>query len=91
MVLHRDKPITIWGWAAPGEKVSVSFAGQKQTATAAKDRSWKVTLPAMKANATPQKMTVAGKDKTLTLENILIGDVWVLGGQSNMEEPLRHV
>ncbi len=91
MVLQRDKPISVWGWAAPGEKVTVSFAGQKQTATAAKDRSWKVTFPAMKANSTPQKMTVQGKEKTLALENILIGDVWVLGGQSNMEEPLQHV
>jgi len=91
MVLQRDKPISIWGWAAPDEKVTVSFAGKKQTAVAAKDRSWKVTFPAMKANAAPKKLTVQGKDKTLNLENILIGDVWVLGGQSNMEEPIQHV
>jgi len=91
MVLQRDKPISIWGWSAPGEKVTVSFAGRKQTVTAAKDRSWKVTFPAMKANATPQKLTVQGKDKTLELENILIGDIWILGGQSNMEEPIQHV
>ena len=49
MVLQRDKPVAIWGWADPGEKVTVSFAGQTQTATAAKDRAWKVTLAAMKA------------------------------------------
>jgi len=91
MVLQRDKPIAIWGYAAPGEKVTVTFAGGKQTATAAKDRAWKVMLPAMKANSAPQKLTVRGKDKTLTLENILVGDVWILGGQSNMEEPIQHV
>ena len=91
MVLQREKSINIWGWAAPDEKVTVTFAGRKQTATAAKDRSWKVTLPAMQADSTPQKLTVQGKNKTLTLENILIGDVWILGGQSNMEEPIQHV
>ncbi len=91
MVLQRDKPLAVWGWAASGEKVTVSFAGQTQTATADKDRAWKVMLTAMPANAQAQKMTVQGKDKTLTLENILVGDVWVLGGQSNMEAPLQDV
>ncbi len=91
MVLQRDKPISIWGWAALGQEVTVSFAGQKQTAVAARDRSWKVTFPAMPANDKPQQITVKGEDKTLALENILIGDVWVLGGQSNMEEPLQHI
>ena len=89
MVLQRDKPIRIWGWAAPGESVTVSFAGQTQTAKAAEDRSWKVTFPAMPANAAPQEIVVKGKDETLTLRNILIGDVWVLGGQSNMEFPIE--
>jgi sialate O-acetylesterase len=88
MVLQRDKPIRIWGWAAPGETVAASFAGHTQTAKAAEDRSWKVTFPAMPANAAPQEMVVKGKDKTLTLKSILIGDVWVLGGQSNMEFPI---
>jgi sialate O-acetylesterase len=91
MVLQRDKPIRIWGWAAPDETVTVSFAGQKQPAKAAEDRSWKVTFPAMPANAAPQEMVVKGKDETLTLKNILIGDVWVLGGQSNMEFPITRV
>ena len=91
MVLQRDKPVAIWGWASAGEKVSVSFAGQTKEAKAGKDRAWKVTLPAMEASSEPQTLTVKGKDKTLTLENVLVGDVWVLGGQSNMEEPLQHV
>lgn len=91
MVLQRDKPVAIWGWANPGEKVSVSFAGQSAGATAGSDRSWKVTLKAMPANSSPQAMTVKGKTKTLTLDNILIGDVWVLGGQSNMEFEIAKV
>ena len=94
MVLQRDKPIRIWGWAAGGETVTVSFAGQTQTAKADEVQlgsvkavmvPWKVTFPAMPANTTPQEIVVKGTDRTLTLKNILIGDVWVLGGQSNME------
>jgi sialate O-acetylesterase len=91
MVLQRDKPIRIWGWAAPGETVTVSFAGQARTAKAANDRSWKVSFPALPANAAPQEIVVKGEDKTLTLNNILLGDVWVLGGQSNMEFPIERV
>ena len=91
MILQRDKPIEIWGWAKPGEMVRVLFAGKSKEAKAGKDREWKVTLPAMTANADPQTLNVKGKDQNLTLENVLIGDVWVLGGQSNMEEPLNNV
>lgn len=91
MVLQRDKPVALWGWATAGEQITVSCAGQTQTATAGKDRAWKVMLTAMTANSQPQKLTVQGKDKTLTLENILVGDIWVLGGQSNMEFPISNV
>ena len=91
MVLQRDKPLNIWGWAEPGEEVTVSFAGQQAKAKAAADRSWQVALQPMPANSTPQTMTVKGKAQTLTLENILVGDVWILGGQSNMEFDLSKV
>lgn len=91
MVLQRDKPIMIWGWAEPGEKVTVSFVGNSIEATADKDRAWKVELPALEANDQPKAMTIKGKSNTLTLDNILVGDVWVLGGQSNMEFPLAKV
>jgi sialate O-acetylesterase len=90
MVLQRDKPLSIWGWAPAGEEVTVSFGGQKQTAKAATDTSWKVVLPAMPANATPQQLVVQGKAQTITLDNILIGDIWVMGGQSNMQHPLSN-
>ncbi|MDP6635245.1 MAG: sialate O-acetylesterase [Phycisphaerae bacterium] len=91
MVIQRDKPVSIWGWAAPGEKVTVSFATQQASAVAAKDRSWKVTLKPEPASWKPQVITVKGKDATLTVKNILVGDVWILGGQSNMEFPIRNV
>ena len=91
MVLQRDKPIHVWGWAEPGEQVTVTFAGGQASAKAGEDRAWKVTLPAVPAHSNPQQMTVKGKSKTLVLDNILVGDVWVLGGQSNMEFELAKV
>jgi len=91
MVLQRDKPINIWGWADPGEQVTVKFAGNQASAKADEDRAWKVTLPAAAANSSPQQMTISGESGTLVLDNILVGDVWVLGGQSNMEFELGKV
>jgi sialate O-acetylesterase len=91
MVIQRDKAVRVWGWAAAGEQVTVSFAGQSQKVKADKDRLWQVELTAMKASSTPQNMMVKGASKTLTFENILIGDVWILGGQSNMEFPIGRI
>ncbi len=91
MVVQRDKPIHVWGWAEPGEQVTVTFAGEQALVEAGQDRTWKVTLPAAAANRTPQQMTVKGNSKSLVLDNILVGDVWVLGGQSNMEFELAKV
>ena len=84
MVLQRDIPVTVAGAAAPGEKVTVAFAGQKLTATAGTDGKWSVKLAAMKANKTPATMTV-GTGNELTLQDIVVGDVWLCSGQSNME------
>ena len=91
MVLQRDTPLNIWGWADPGEEVTVSFGGQQAPAKAADDRSWQVTLQPVPARSIPQTMSVKGSSTTLTLENILVGDVWILGGQSNMEFPISRV
>ena len=91
MVIQRDKPIHVWGWADPGERVTVSLAGEQAATEAADDRAWKVTLPAAPANNSPQAMTVKGRSKTLVLDNILVGDVWLLGGQSNMEFEIAKV
>jgi len=91
MVLQRDKEIAVWGWATAGEKVNVSFAGQSADGVAGEDGSWRVTLPPMEANANGQSLTVQGKEEKLQCENILIGDLWVLGGQSNMEFDLAKL
>jgi sialate O-acetylesterase len=87
MVLQRDKPITVWGWADPGEEVTVTFAGQEAKATANKQGDWRVRLPKMEANAKGQKLTVKGKN-TVELDDVLVGEVWVGSGQSNMEWPM---
>jgi len=91
MVIQRDKPIRVWGWANPGDKVTVTFDSQSESATVAVDRSWKVELPAMLASAEPRRMVIQGTDKKVEMENILIGDVWLLGGQSNMEFEIPKV
>ena len=91
MVLQRNKPIQVWGWAEPDETVEVTFSEKRATTQAGADRVWKVTLPALPVNNVPQQMTIKGERKTLTLDNILVGDVWLLGGQSNMEFELAKV
>ncbi len=84
MVLQADMPLPIWGWAAPDEKVTVTLGEQKQTAAADKDGKWMVKLTPVKASDKPLTMTVAGAN-TITLTNILVGEVWICSGQSNMQ------
>jgi sialate O-acetylesterase len=92
MVLQRDKPIGVWGWAGPGQKVSVRFGEEKAEATAGGGAGrWEVTFPARPAEATGRKLTVTSGDKTIEMDNILVGDVWVMNGQSNMAFPLAKV
>ena len=82
-VLQRDKPIPIWGTADAGEKVSVSFSGKTADTTADASGKWRVDLPALPANATPANLVIKGKN-TITRTNILVGEVWLASGQSNM-------
>ena len=85
MVIQRNKPIKIWGWAPAGQKVSVQFGEAKAEAAAEGQQGrWEVTFPAQEANPNGQKLLVRAGDKTIEMENILIGDVWVMNGQSNM-------
>ncbi len=92
MVIQRDKPITIWGWAKPGAKVSVEFGQAKAGLTADSGPGrWEVTFPSQSANTAGQKLTVVSGDETSAMDNILIGDIWVMNGQSNMAFPLKAV
>jgi sialate O-acetylesterase len=88
-VLQRDKPIPVWGTADGGEKVTVSFSGQTANTTADAAGKWRVDLPALPANATPANMVIKGKN-TVTRTNILVGEVWLASGQSNMEQRVRE-
>ncbi|MEZ6094559.1 MAG: hypothetical protein R3C03_10035 [Pirellulaceae bacterium] len=91
MVLQRDKPISIWGWAEPGEAVTVSLGEETVQVKTNSDRTWKATLSPRAANGNAQNVTVHGSSETIVLDDVLIGDVWVLGGQSNMEFELAKV
>ena len=89
MVLQRDQPVPVWGKALPGESLTVTLGEQKLTTTADSAGQWKVTLPAMPANAAPQSLTIAGGGPPTVLTNVLIGDVWLCAGQSQMGLELR--
>jgi sialate O-acetylesterase len=86
MVLQRDATVPIWGWAEDGERVTVHFRGKKASAVA-KGGKWMVRLGKFKAGG-PDFLTVAGRN-VVTLSNVLVGEVWIASGQSNMEWPMR--
>lgn len=84
MVLQRDLAVPVWGWAAPGSQVTVRFAGQEKKATANNHGRWNVRLDAMPASSDGRSMHVSG-DGEVTFQDVLVGDVWICSGQSNME------
>jgi sialate O-acetylesterase len=84
MVVQRGVQAPIWGWADPGEKVSVSFAGQVQKTVANAAGKWMVKLDPLAASAESRPMVVQGKN-AITLDDVLVGEVWIASGQSNME------
>jgi sialate O-acetylesterase len=85
MVLQRDSAVKVWGWADPGQDVEISFAGQKKTAKADPGGKWMVTLDPLKASAEPADLTVAAGGQQVSIKNVLVGEVWICSGQSNME------
>jgi sialate O-acetylesterase len=88
MVLQRDAEIRVWGWAAPQEKIRVRLAGETRETTAAGDASWNVALPALGAGG-PFELEVRG-NTTVVFKDVLIGEVWVASGQSNMTYALGN-
>ncbi len=96
MVLQREAAVPVWGWAEPGEGVTVEFAGQKKSATAGSDGKWLVRLDPLRTSAEPQELTVSGKtsggqSSVVKLSDVLVGDVWLCSGQSNMEFPMNNL
>lgn len=83
-VLQRQQPVAVWGWADPGAKVDVAFAGQALSAVADATGYWKVMLAPMEANALGQKLTVRGGGEQVAIDDVLVGEVWIVAGQSNM-------
>jgi sialate O-acetylesterase len=90
MVLQRNAAVPVWGWADEGEKITVEFQGQKASAVA-KNGKWMVRLKKLKADTSSGKgaeLRVTGNN-SVTLKNVLVGEVWIASGQSNMEWPMR--
>ena len=88
-VLQRNAKVNIWGWASTNEAVKVEFLGKTQQTTTSSDGKWMVTFTNLKPGG-PYKMTISGTN-IITLNNVLVGDVWLCSGQSNMELPMRRV
>jgi len=83
-VLQREQPVPVWGWAEPGATVTVTFAGQHHAAVAGADGAWRVTLAPLPASAEPRPLTIAAGTAQRTLTDVLVGEVWLASGQSNM-------
>lgn len=88
MVLQQGQPVPVWGWADDGEAVTIKFRGQKVAATAT-NLKWEAKLRPLKAGG-PDAFIVESKNQTITLTNVLVGEVWVCSGQSNMEWPMSR-
>jgi sialate O-acetylesterase len=89
MVLQQDETVPVWGWAEQGEAVTVTLGKQTAEAVTGEDGTWRVDLRRMKAGG-PYELTVAGKDTTRTITDVLVGEVWVGSGQSNMGWPVNR-
>lgn len=89
MVLQRDQPIHLWGWTTPGSSIQITFAATHAAAQADSLGRWSLFLPAQPASAKPASITLEGDGNRVVLEDVLIGDLWLASGQSNMEMPLR--
>lgn len=88
-VLQQGKPLPVWGKADPGEKVTVSFKDQKKETTTDSQGHWKVELDKLSASAEPAELLITGNN-TVRVANVLVGEVWICSGQSNMEWPVNQ-
>ncbi|MFP6900108.1 MAG: sialate O-acetylesterase, partial [Opitutales bacterium] len=89
MVLQAGKEVAVWGWGTPDEKVTVRFAGKEASAKVDAKGGWSVNLPALAKSFEGRELMVESKSGKRTLKDVLVGEVWVCGGQSNMELTLR--
>ena len=93
MVLQRDRKVAVWGWSRPGDTVRVRFAGQEKTAKVDEKGDWRVDLDPLAASKTPRDLVITSQPLNLSTSqlvftNVVVGEVWLASGQSNMELPL---
>jgi len=84
MVIQRNQPINVWGWYDRNAEIQIQFNTKSYSAIADEKGQWRIVIPEMEAGG-PYKMKISAMDESITLNDILIGDVWVCSGQSNME------
>ena len=84
MVLQAEARVPVWGWANPGDTVTVEFAGQKKSAVAGESGKWQVKLDPLKASAEPRSLQVSSFEFQISLNDVVVGEVWLASGQSNM-------
>jgi sialate O-acetylesterase len=91
MVLQRGKDVPVWGWGTPGDQVTVEFGGQKGTAAVAADGKWQAKLRAMEASSEARQLVVRSQrgDGEIRIGDVLVGEVWLASGQSNMQWAVR--
>lgn len=91
MVIQRDQPATVWGFSKPGETITVTFAGREKSTKASKDGTWTLKLDSLKANSTGATLIARTANQETTINDILVGDVWLCSGQSNMHFRMKSV
>ena len=89
MVLQQGKLVNVWGTADPGERITVKFAKQTLRTTADSEGRWNVQLQPMTATVKPSTLSVRGKENKVVYRNVLVGEVWLASGQSNMEYRMK--
>lgn len=93
MVFQRDKPVLVWGKADPGAEITVELAGRKKTGATAANGKWQVAMDPLQASSEPQTLTVSSSigNQRSTIRNVLVGEVWLISGQSNMQRSLKTI
>ncbi len=89
MVLQREKPVKVWGKADAGTELAAYIQGVSAKGTADENGAWQITLPPLCASCS-ETLTVQSDNERISVEDVAVGEVWVAGGQSNMEFPLRY-
>jgi sialate O-acetylesterase len=90
MVLQREIKLPVWGWAKPGEKITATFKKQTRTTVAGSDGKWRIDFEPVDSDGQPATLTVTSAENTLTFTDVLVGDVWIVSGQSNMEFGIQN-